>query len=90
MNREINLPRKTEITRSLMPNTYIDKLVATGKGSRKNLDSKWEKAKAIAVTDGEGENYAYITGIFKKMIDEEFIDRLLSYSDYLRELVEGE
>lgn len=32
----------------------------------------WEKAKAQAKEQGKGENYAYITGIFKKMNPERF------------------
>ena len=35
-------------------------------------EEKWQKAKAIAGAKGEGENYAYIMGIYKRMNPERF------------------
>lgn len=35
-------------------------------------EEKWQKAKAIAAAKGEGENYAYIMGIYKRMNPERF------------------
>lgn len=55
-----------------MPTTYIKKLSAQGKGSLKDLESKWKKAKSIAKEEGKEEDFAYITGIFKNMIGEGF------------------
>jgi hypothetical protein len=35
--------------------------------SSKRDEEKWQKAKAVAKEKGEGENYALIMGIYKKM-----------------------
>ena len=53
-----------------MPTPYIDSLVKKGKGTQAELEKKWEEAKAIAKDAGHDEDYDYITGIFKKMINE--------------------
>lgn len=53
-----------------MPNAYIKKLADEGKGSVDALEKKWNKAKAIAAGEGHKDDYGYITGIFKKMINE--------------------
>lgn len=53
-----------------MPAAYINKLIKekeTGK-SKARLEHLWKKAKDIASKAGETKNYAYIMGIFKKMI----------------------
>ena len=50
-----------------MPNAYIEKLVQQGKGTKADLEDKWEKAKAAAQKAGQAKNYAYITSVFKKM-----------------------
>jgi hypothetical protein len=52
-----------------MPKGYIDKLVKKGK-NRKDLESKWEKAKKSAESQDHKDNFQYIMGIFKKMIGE--------------------
>lgn len=53
-----------------MPNAYIQKLSDQGKGSISDLEKKWSRAKEIASVEGKSDDYAYITGIFKKMIKE--------------------
>lgn len=70
-----------------MPNSYIKKLSDEGKGSVEELEKKWEKAKELAQERGQGEDYAYVTGIFKKMIGED-----LTLSEFLKWLIfeEGE
>ncbi len=51
-----------------MPSAYVDKLVKEGKGSKAELEHKWDKAKKLAADEGRPEEYDYITGIFQKMI----------------------
>lgn len=51
-----------------MPTNYIKKLSKEGKGSISSLESKWEAAKKQAEAEGEADNYAYITSIFKNMV----------------------
>lgn len=50
-----------------MPTAFIKKLAKEGKGSAKSLEKKWDEAKARAKEEGRGDDYAYITGIFKRM-----------------------
>jgi len=59
-----------------MPTSYIKKLHASGHGSIETLEKKWEEAKSQAAKEGQGGNFAYITGIFKRMagIKESFSD----------------
>lgn len=49
-----------------MPTAYIDTLVKEGKGTKSRLEHLWDQAKDIAEEAGRGDDYAYITGIFKK------------------------
>lgn len=51
-----------------MPNAYLKSLVDQGKGSMQHLEAEWEKAKKNASEQGQGDNYAYITEIFKTRI----------------------
>lgn len=51
-----------------MPTAYIQKLADEGKGSVAELESKWNKAKSAAKDEGKGDNFAYITSIFKNMV----------------------
>ena len=53
-----------------MPTPLIKKLAKEGKGTIKELEKKWKQAKAIAHNEGHEEDWAYITAIFKKMINE--------------------
>lgn len=50
-----------------MPVPYIRKLASEGKGSIESLEKKWGEAKKKASEEGKGDNYAYITEIFKNM-----------------------
>jgi hypothetical protein len=46
---------------------YIDSLVEHGKGTREELEKKWDEA--IAIANKEGINaYAYAVGVFNKLI----------------------
>jgi hypothetical protein len=49
-----------------MPTAYIEKLVKEGKGSKAHLEKEWDAAKKNAKDQGRGDDYAYITGIFRK------------------------
>lgn len=51
-----------------MPTTYIKELADKGKGSVEELEGKWDEAKAQAKKQGKGDNYSYITSIFKNMV----------------------
>lgn len=51
-----------------MPTNYIKKLHSEGHGSISHLESEWEKAKASAKKQGKGDNFSYITTIFKNMV----------------------
>lgn len=55
-----------------MPVNYIKKLSSDGKGSIASLESKWDKAKTLAKEQGHEGDFAYVTGIFKKMIGENY------------------
>lgn len=49
-----------------MPAAYVQKMVDEGKGSKADLEHKWNKAKQIAEDAGRKEDWPYIMGIFKK------------------------
>lgn len=51
-----------------MPTAYIQELHDKGQGSIKSLETKWEHAKEVAAKEGQKDNYAYITSIFKKSL----------------------
>lgn len=52
-----------------MPTPYLEK-VAKDKGKPiSEMEDLWNKAKAQAAKEGHAKDYAYITGIFKKMAD---------------------
>lgn len=51
-----------------MPTPYIEKLAKEGKGTVKELEAKWDKAKKLAADQGHTDEYDYITGVFKKMV----------------------
>jgi len=50
-----------------MPTAFIKKLAKEGHGSVSALEKKWDKAKERAKEEGRGNDYAYITCIFKRM-----------------------
>ena len=51
-----------------MPNAVINSFAEKTGKSVAEVDKLWNKAKEIAKEAGESENYAYITGIVKKML----------------------
>jgi len=67
-----------------MPQEFIKKLVSQGKGSKSELEALWKKAKEVAKESGKEDNFAYITGIFKKMagIKEH---KIKSFKQFLKE-----
>lgn len=62
-----------------MPAKYVDYLIKKGKGSKEELENKWEDAKKEADKQydksklGEDKYYGVITKIFKNMIGEDII-----------------
>lgn len=58
--------------------SFADK---TGK-SEQEVDKLWNKAKEVAVEAGEAENYAYITGILKKMLG---LNETISFREFLNQ-----
>lgn len=61
-----------------MPTSYIKKTAKKHHITTGKAEKKWNKAKAIAKKQGQADNYALITGIYKKMIGES-----LSFSEFL-------
>lgn len=61
-----------------MPSNYVDKLVSMGKGSKADLEKKWDEAKKQAAKAGHTNDYDYITGIFKKMVGESILEWTIS------------
>lgn len=61
-----------------MPTSYIKKTAKKHHISTKKAESKWSKAKSIAKKQGQADNFALITGIYKKMIGES-----LSFTEFL-------
>jgi hypothetical protein len=51
-----------------MPNAVINSFAEKTGKSVAEVDKLWNKAKESAKESGQGENYAYITGILKKML----------------------
>lgn len=58
--------------------SFADK---TGK-SEQEVDKLWNKAKEVAAEAGEAENYAYITGILKKMLG---LNETISFREFLNQ-----
>lgn len=40
-------------------------------------ETRWKKAKAAAAKAGQADNYAYVTGVFKKMMGEAVSNRIM-------------
>lgn len=51
-----------------MPTAYIKTLAREGKGTVAELEKKWDRARTLAAEEDHAEDYAYITGIFNRMI----------------------
>lgn len=54
-----------------MPTPYIKKLAAKHHTSVGKSEGRWEKAKQQAAKQGHGEDFAYVTSIYKKMMGED-------------------
>lgn len=52
----------------ILPTNYLKKLHENGKGSLEYLEKEWDVAKKAAEDHGHKEDYAYITGIFQRLI----------------------
>jgi hypothetical protein len=61
-----------------MPLPYVKKTAKKHHVSVAKAEDKWKKAKAVAAKQGKSDNYALITGIYKKMIGEN-----LSFTEFL-------
>ena len=53
-----------------MPLPYVKKVSKKHKQTTHAGEAKWAEAKAAAAKQGHGEDYGYITAIFKKMMHE--------------------
>lgn len=54
-----------------MPQAYVKKLAKKKGINIQKAESKWSQATKIASETGREENYAYITGIFKNLMNED-------------------
>lgn len=63
-----------------MPTPYVRKLAKKHKTTVKKSEKEWEKAKKQAAKQGKGDNFAYITGIYKRIMGEKsmLLNRVLS------------
>lgn len=66
-----------------MPQAYVSKLAKKHGVSTAKAEGHWKKAKAAAEKEGKGENYGYITSIFKSMMHE------AAYIPSLKDLTNG-
>ena len=74
-----------------MPNAFLEKLAKSKKyGSKKELEQKWEKAKQLAKDEGHEDDYAYIMGIFKRMIGYKNENNVLDEDNLLLEAIDVE
>ena len=64
-----------------MPTAYVQKLAKKHNVSIKKSEKEWNKAKKRATKEGKGENFAYITSIYKKIMSES--TKLTSLKDFL-------
>lgn len=70
-----------------MPNAVINSFAEKTGKSVAEVDKLWNKAKAIAAEEGEGENYAYITGIVKKMLG---LNETVGFKEFLAQQEKSE
>jgi hypothetical protein len=63
--------------------SHISALAKKHGVSTNKAEGHWTKAKAVAVKEGKGDNYAYITSIFKSMLNE------AAYIPSLKDLTNG-
>ena len=74
-----------------MPTPYLKKLAKEGKGSLPELEKKWDEAKEAADKQDQGDNYAYRTSIFKKMVGASAItaNQAIASTSYIDKLAQG-
>lgn len=53
-----------------MPTAYVKKVASKHGTTVEKTEGKWKAAKKAAAKEGHKDNYAYVTGIFKKMAHE--------------------
>ena len=53
-----------------MPSEYVDELAKQKGMSATEAERLWDKAKRLAAKEGHADDFAYITGIFKRMMGE--------------------
>jgi hypothetical protein len=53
-----------------VPQAYVNKLAKKHGMGVSTAERRWNRAKSVAKSEGRDEDYAYITGIFKKMMNE--------------------
>ncbi len=53
-----------------MPTPYVEKLAKKHNMSIGDAETKWSEAKKLAEKEDQGNNYAYITQIFKNLMGE--------------------
>lgn len=53
-----------------MPTSYVEKMAKKHNMTVQQAEEKWSEAKKAAEKQGQGDNYAYITTIFKSMVGE--------------------
>lgn len=68
-----------------MPQAYVQKLATKYGISLERAEHLWKKAKKVAAQEGQGEDYGYITGIFKRMMKEDVI-QLPRFKSFLGEM----
>lgn len=51
-----------------MPSNVVKSFAEKTGKSTEEVEKLWDKAKEVAKDSGEEENYAYITGVLKKML----------------------
>ena len=66
-----------------MPQAYVKKLAEKHGLSLDAAEEKWVKAKKLAERQGHGEDYAYVTSIFKKQMHEASLMNVLSSDDFV-------
>jgi hypothetical protein len=64
-----------------VPTAYVQKLAKKHNVSTGKSENEWARAKSVAVKEGKGENFAYVTAIYKKIMGESA--KNLSLKDFL-------
>lgn len=73
-----------------MPQAFVKKIASKHHVSISTAEKKWEKAKKLAKDQGQENNYAYITGIFKHLMGENVNDEQIvlyirnKFNDYVQ------